>query len=365
HYMFTPNNYNCINNNTIVCIFKDKSGILWIGTGGGGLNKFNIQTGTFTHYTMKNGLPNNVIYGILEDSKGNLWLSTNKGLSCFDPVSEIFKNYDIKAGLQGYEFNGGAFYKTQSGEMFFGGQNGFNSFYPDRIEKNNHIPPVVITDLKLFNKPVDIKSGSPLEKHISYTKEITLSYTDNIFSLEFAALDYNNPPKNQYKYMLEGLHKNWIYLGYQHNISFTGLEPGKYILRVKASNNDGIWNETGTSLKIIITPPFWKTWWFRFLCLIGIFMLLFAWHQKRMQNLSLQLKSEAEMERLFEKHNISTREREIIQLILKGKTNKDIEDDLYISVSTVKNHVYNIYQKFGVNSRLELIHEIQKTVKRN
>ncbi|MCU0285531.1 MAG: LuxR C-terminal-related transcriptional regulator, partial [Acidobacteria bacterium] len=365
HYMNSPNSYNCLSSNVIICIYQAKSGTLWIGTGGGGLNKFHRETGTFTHYTTKNGLPNDTVYGILEDDQENLWLSTNKGLSCFNPVSEIFKNYNVKDGIQGYEFNSGAFYKSSSGEMFFGGQNGFNSFYPDRIEDNKHVPHLVITNLKLSNKTVDFKSNPLLKKHISYTDEITLSYRDNIFTIYFAALEFTNPAKNQYKYMMEGLHKNWINLGHQNNISFTGLEPGKYIFRVTGSNNDGIWNQTGTSLKIIITPPFWKTWWFRAICIVAILMLFFAWHKQRMANLSLQLKSEAEMERLFEKHNISSREREIIHLILKGKTNKDIEDVLYISVRTVKNHIYNIYQKFGVNSRLELIHEIQKSVKSN
>jgi DNA-binding CsgD family transcriptional regulator len=177
-------------------------------------------------------------------------------------------------------------------------------------------------------------------------------------------MDYANPSNNRFRCMLEGLHDHWIDLGTKHDVTFTGLEPGEYIFRIKGSNNDGVWNEQGTSLKIIINPPFWKTWWFRTLCTLALLGLLFTWHRKRMANLCLQLKSEAEMERLFEKHNISSREREIIQLILKGKTNKDIEDDLYISVRTVKNHVYNIYQKFGVSTRLELIHEIQKSVKR-
>jgi DNA-binding CsgD family transcriptional regulator len=132
---------------------------------------------------------------------------------------------------------------------------------------------------------------------------------------------------------------------------------------VKGSNNDGVWSEPGTSLKIIITPPFWQTWWFRTLCVVMLLAFLFAWHQKRMKYLSLRLKTEAEMGRIFEKHNISDREKQIVYLILKGKSNKEIEDILYISIKTVKNHVYSIYQKFGVNNRLELIHLIQQSVK--
>jgi DNA-binding CsgD family transcriptional regulator/streptogramin lyase len=374
HYQFSPGSPHGLSSNFIMGIYIDRADVLWIGTEGGGLNKYDPGTGTFTHYTTKNGLPDNVVCGILEDERGNLWLSTYKGLSRFDPSTGIFKNYDFKSGVQGYEYNTGAFYKSRSGEMFFGGVNGFNSFYPVEIEDNPYIPPIVFTDFKIFNKHVDIDNDSResqgtrdarLKKHIGFTDEIILSHKDKIFSLEFAALDYTNSPKNKYMYMVEGLHKDWVYLSHKHEVNFTGLDPGEYILRVKGSNNDGVWNQEGASLKIIITPPFWQTWWFRTLCVVTLLALIFAWHQNRMKNLSLQLKTEAEMERIFEKHNITYREKQVVHLILEGKSNKEIEDTLYISIRTVKNHVYNIYRKFGVNSRLELIHSIQKSIKVN
>ncbi len=188
-----------------------------------------------------------------------------------------------------------------------------------------------------------------------------------VFPLEFAGLDYTNHQKSQYMYMIEGLHEDWIYLGHKNEINFSDLEPGEYIFRVKSVNSvkrDGIGNEEGISLKIIVPLPFWQTWWFRMSIVLLLAILLFIWYRTRMKNLSLRLKTKTEMNRIFEEYNISCREREILQLILKGKTNKDIENALFISIRTVKNHVYNIYQKFGVKTRLELIHLILKSVAR-
>jgi DNA-binding CsgD family transcriptional regulator len=223
-------------------------------------------------------------------------------------------------------------------------------------------PPVVFTDFKIANKPVFIGENSPLKKHISEAEKIILSYRDNIFSFEFAALDYTNPGKNQYMYKLEGFNRDWIHLGHKHDMTFTNLDPGEYTLRIKGSNNDSIWENEGTSIKIIIIPPFWRTWWFRVLLILAVVALAFLWHRSRMKLLTLKLKTETEMGRILSKYNISPREQEIIRLILIGKTNKDIEDELFISLSTVKSHIYSAYQKLKVKNRLELIHLIQKSV---
>ncbi|MFQ5797448.1 MAG: ATP-binding protein, partial [Bacteroidota bacterium] len=174
-----------------------------------------------------------------------------------------FKNYYVQDGLQSNEFNLGAYHKSRSGEMFFGGINGFNSFYPDSIKDNPHIPPLVITGFQIFNESVKIspQGETPLQKHISVTDEIVLSHKDNVFSFEFAALDYNAPEKNQNAYMMEGFDEDWIYSGTRRFATYTNLDPGEYVFRVRGSNNDGIWNEEGTSVRIIITPPWWQTWW--------------------------------------------------------------------------------------------------------
>lgn len=263
HFRADPVDRKMLSNDYIFSIYKDKSGNLWIGTWGGGLNKLDPERLKFSRYTEENGLADNVIYGILEDDQGSLWMSSNKGLSAFDPKTETFTNYTVDDGLQSMEFNAGSFFKSKSGEMFFGGVNGFNAFYPDSIVQNTYIPPVVITSFLKFNQPV------PLEKSIADIKEIKLSYKDYFFSFEFAALDYRAPMKNSYAYMMGGLDKEWIRTDASKRFaSYTTLAPGKYIFKVKASNNDGIWNDQGASIRIVIKPPFWKTWWFFSICVL-------------------------------------------------------------------------------------------------
>ena len=363
-----PDNPDSLSYNTVLSILEDRSGVLWATTYGGGLNKVIRKQGEkikFVHYTEKDGLCNNSIYGMLEDAHGNLWLSTNKGISRFDPKTGISRSYTVSDGLQGHEYNGGAYFKSKSGEMFFGGPNGFNTFYPSEVKDNPHIPPIVFSGFKLFNQCSHVNEVSPLQNSITSTESLELSYRQNIFSIEFSAMDFTIPEKNQYAYMIEGYHSQWIDLGHAREINIIGLTPGEYTLKVKGTNNDGVWNEEGTSLGIIITPPFWQTWWFRALCVLIVVAGLIIWHRKRMERLSLRLKTESELNRIYENYNISNREKDILHLILKGKTNKDIEDELYISVKTVKNHVYNIYQKLGVKTRLELIHRIQKSARLN
>ncbi|MGH7450322.1 MAG: two-component regulator propeller domain-containing protein [bacterium] len=285
HYKNDPNNPNSLSDNWVNSIYEDRSEMLWIGTAGGGLNRFDRKKGRITHYRERDGLPNDCIYGILEDDHGNLWLSTNNGLSKFNPQTKEFKNYDVRDGLQSNEYNGHAYYKSAvSGEMFFGGINGFNAFHPDSVKDNPYIPPVVITAFARYN--TDDVAGKPIaEKGISETQEIELSYKDNIFTFEFAALSYRNTFKNQYVYTLEGFNENWIQLGTKHDVTFTNLDPGKYTLRVKGSNNDGVWNETGASVKIIITPPYWQTWWFRGLIAAAVIGFLVGLYNYRVSKL--------------------------------------------------------------------------------
>jgi two-component system sensor histidine kinase ChiS len=183
-------------------------------------------------------------------------------LSRFNPRTGEIKNYDVRDGLQSNEFNRAAYAKGQNGELFFGGVNGFNAFDPARVEDNPHLPPVILSDFQIFNKPVNIGNNSPLQKSIGETEEITLSYQDYVFSFEFAALDYTIPAKNQYAYMLEGFEQNWNYVDSTRRfVTYVNLPPGVYTFKVKGSNNDGVWNEEGTSLRVNITPPPWQTWW--------------------------------------------------------------------------------------------------------
>ena len=210
-----------------------------------------MKSGKAEHFSENEGLPNNVVYSVLPDNEGNLWLSTNRGICKFNIKTHKVRNYDVFDGLQGYEFNSGAYCKSGKGEMFFGGLNGVNYFYPVEVKDNPFIPSVVITSIISFDQslPVD---GS----------KIKLSYNHNFISFDFVSLDYSNPRNNKYKYILEGFDKSWINAGTRRFANYTNLEPGEYKFRVLGSNNDEVWKDKGAFVSFIIYPPFWKTWWF-------------------------------------------------------------------------------------------------------
>lgn len=240
-------------------IMEDAKGIMWLGSYDGGLIRYDPAKNTIRYYTMKDGLPSNVILGILEDEHRNLWITTDNGLAKFD--RKIFKTYTIEDGLPGNVFNYNSFYKDSHGEFFFGGYSGLLSFFPDQIKENKKEPTVIFTRLRLFNKTVVIGDESGLlKKNISLIDELTFSHAQNIFSVEFAALNYIRSEKNQYAYKLEGLDKEWNYIK-SPIATFYNLPPGTYKLLVKGSNNDGVWTAKPLQLTIHITPPFWKTWW--------------------------------------------------------------------------------------------------------
>jgi len=279
HFRHSDKNLETLSNDYIFCLYEDKAGNFWIGTWGSGLNQFDRDTGRFHSYTEKDGLADNAIYGILEDEEGRLWLSTNNGLSTFNPTTKKFRNYDVKDGLQSNEFNGGSFFKSKSGEMFFGGIHGFNAFYPNEIKNNPFVPPIHITAFLKFNEKTSLR---PLWNE---GDEIVLSYTDYVFSFEFAGLEYTAPEKNLYAYKMEGLDDTWIKTTADKRFaSYTTLAPGNYTFHVKGSNNDGVWNDTGTFLRVKIVPPIWKTWPFRIFVLALVLILGITWVRMRMKN---------------------------------------------------------------------------------
>jgi len=287
HHEHDASNRQSLSNNSVYCISEDTAGNIWVGTAGG-LNHFDIKKNNFTAYTEKDGLPNNAIWGILQDHKGNLWISTNKGLSKFNPGTKIFRNYTSSDGLQSNTFKAKAAYQSPGGEMFFGGVNGFNSFYPDSIKDNNFVPPVYITDFLVFNKPVGIGGNSPLQQSVNEVKEITLSYGQSVFTLEFAVLNFTHPEQNRYAYKLAGFDEEWNFAGNKRSATYTNLYPGKYIFHVKGTNNDGLWNENGTSVIITILPPFWLTWWFILSVCMLILGIAFGFYRFRMNIIQRQ-----------------------------------------------------------------------------
>ncbi len=251
-----------IKGNHIFQVYEDSQKRIWIATNGGGLCLYQPKTNTFKTWTTFDGLPNNTIKGILEDKHQNLWLATNEGLSEFLIRSNSFKNYTQADGLQGSEFLINAYAQNKEGEMFFGGTGGMNVFHPDSLKENNKVPSVYITGLRLFNKPVNIgQKGSPLQKNILATQELTFESNQNVISLEFTALDFESLKNNHYAYLMEGFDTDWQYVGTQRIASYTNLNAGEYTFRVKASNNDGVWNPQQATMKIIILPPWYKSWW--------------------------------------------------------------------------------------------------------
>ena len=288
HYKSDPSDPSSLSNNRILSINEDLSEMLWIGTYGGGFNKFDKKSGIFKHYTKKDGLPNDTVYGILFDNNGNLWLSTNKGISRFNSETETFRNYDVEDGLQDNEFNAASYYKNRKGEMFFGGVNGLNVFYPEDVKDNPHIPPIIVNAFRKLNEVTTFDAEN------SKTKKIELSNINNFIHFRFAALNYINPKKNQYACMLEGIDDEWIYCGTRRYASYTELKPGKYTFRVKGSNNDNVWNEEGISLRVAVVPAFWQTWWFKFLIVISGLGIVFSLYKvniikRQKKNLEIQV----------------------------------------------------------------------------
>jgi len=285
-YHSDPNDKKTLSNDSILSIYQDTSGNLWIGTSGGGLNLYNPETDSFTYFLEKDGLPNGVVYGILEDGFGYLWLSTNFGISRFDPETKTFRNFDAGDGLQSNEFNSGAFAKGRDGEFYFGGINGLTVFHPLSINENPYLPQVTLTSLTQDDQFIDIDSS------VETAKEIVLTWPQNSFEFEFAALSYNQPNKNQYAYYLEGFDPNWHFIDTKRDGRYTNLPGGEYTLLLKGANNNGIWNEIPTQINVKVIPPFWQTVWFRIILgftLIGIIAIGVQLNTKVMQDRNRQL----------------------------------------------------------------------------
>jgi len=299
HYQHDPNNPNSLSHNNINAIYIDSKDDIWVGTYGGGLNKFDSKAETFIHFFEIDGLANDIVYGMLEDDRGNLWISTKNGLSKFNPndvdkwgkpLPGAFKNYYKSDGFQDNEFTYFSYFQNSRGELFFGGVNGLNIFHPDSLIKNPNIPDIVLTEFSVLNKPAELDSS------ITIINKITLPHNKNFFSFRFAALDLTTPEKNQYAYKLEGLEADWVYCGNFNFANYTAIKPGNYTFRVKGSNNDGIWNKEGTSIKITILPPWWSTnLAYSFYVLLFLSVVYGIW---RFQINRLKMKHQLEIEHL-------------------------------------------------------------------
>jgi ligand-binding sensor domain-containing protein len=265
--------------NNINSIAQDHNGVIWIGTGAG-LCRLDEITKRFVTFSEKNGLPNDVVSQLLVDDKDRIWMSTNKGLSMLNESRTRFTNYDPADGLQGWEFSGRTALKAHDGYLCYGGKNGFNIFHPDSLRINNFKPPVILKRIMIFDEELKMDSS------FTNLKTLKLSYKQNFFSLEFAALNYDHPEKNQYDYQLINFDKKVVHNGTNRVISYTNVPPGNYTLKVTASNNDDVWNKAGFELELIIIPPFWATWWFKTIVvvvLVGSVLLFFRLRENRIK----------------------------------------------------------------------------------
>jgi signal transduction histidine kinase/CheY-like chemotaxis protein/AraC-like DNA-binding protein len=294
HYLTNSVSNSETNQYEVNTIFESKNGQLWLGTSGGGLATFDKNTETINYCKTPKE-----VYGIIEDEKGYLWLSTaTNGICKYNTRTKTFQIFNSFDGLQGEAFERKAFGKLDKGNLIFGGIKGVNIFHPDSIIENNYIPPIVITDFKLFNKSVArlSKSDDRFKSHFSELKSIELSYKENVFAIEFSALDFLSPSNDKYAYKLEGFDKDWIYTDSENNsATYTNLDGGKYTFKVKGSNSNNLWNEEATELKITVHPPYWKKWWFRLLITLLITNIAIAIIRNRLKSYKIQ---KLELERL-------------------------------------------------------------------
>ncbi|RPH37177.1 hypothetical protein EHM92_03375, partial [bacterium] len=279
HYHHDPADSLSLRHNTVLAMFEDTTGVLWVGTYGGGLDRFDPRTRTFTHFTESEGLPNNVVYGILPDDRGRLWLSTNRGLACYDIAGRACRNFSTVDGLPGDEFNQGAFARNRNGELLFGSVNGLVIVREVDNTINRIMPPIVLTSFTIHEQPAQ------LGRAIWSMDGIRLNHDQNFFAFEFAALDYILPAKSRYAYILEGLDRDWVECGTRRDARYTNVAPGEYVFRVRSSGSDGFWNVNEAAVRIVIEPPFWRTWWFIALCALACVAVGFALYRFRVNRL--------------------------------------------------------------------------------
>jgi len=374
HYIHDPSNANSLPSNEIRTITEDNNGVLWVGTSNG-LCYLDNETMEFIKPEASKRFPNQVINGILDDDENNLWISSNKGLIKFNLLDSAISNYELDDGIQGLNFNYNASLKSKlTGEMYFGGVNGFNVFDPKKVLPNPNKPKTIITSLKVNSQNVHINQKindrEILKQSINLTDSITLSYKENIFSLSFASLEYSSPERNQYSYRLVNFDTTWNYKeGSENEVTYMNLEPETYVFEIKSSNNDGIWSDNTQQLTIIILPPWWETWWFRTFLGISIIVLALSFykyrtHQLKRRNELLErkvnertneLKQSQEQvllqnQDLQEKQNeILTQNEELIQTQEELQTQRDYIDEKNKELQKINDNT-----KLGIEAAKEI-----------
>lgn len=332
HYIHSSDS-SSLSNNSINCIYEDEEHVLWIGTSLG-LDRFDRAKGTFRTWTVASGLPSNLVYGVVSDGHGKLWITTSHGLSQFDPRNGRFRNFSMADGLQSNEFKPHAALRSSAGLLYVGGVNGFNEFDPARIDSDRTQAPLLFTGFQIFNKDVGMSNDSAL----------TLSYVNSVISFEFAYLNYAAPENNQYEYKLDGFDTGWNNIGARRMVTFTNLDPGDYTLLVRARNTHGGWTPHPASLAITITPPFWKTWWFRVLLVLAVAGIAMTAHWQRTRALKRQTK--------------------LLELKVSQLLERAVAQNRYELASDILHDIGNAIVGFGTYvTRLKKITEISWTTK--
>ena len=332
---------NSLSNDLALVVFIDSKNYAWIGTQDG-LNQLDPKTGTIKKYFTNEGLPSDLIMDILEDDNHDIWIGTTNGLSKFNPEDSSFKTFSVQDGLATNEFSRLACFKDKSGEMYFGGRGGLTCFNPGSIRLNNYEPPVYMTDFKLFNQEVKIAAdnvtkGFSIPQQITYCKDITLGHDQNVLTFQFTALNYISPEKNQYRYKLEGFDKHWSFPDYKREVTYTNLDPGEYTFRVMASNNDGIWNNEGASVKIVVKPPFWKTRWAYAAYLLFTVLLLYAFRRLVLHEAGIKRKLELEQLEIQKLH-----EMDLLKMQFFANVSHEFRTPLTLIIGPIERLIHDV-----------------------
>jgi signal transduction histidine kinase/ligand-binding sensor domain-containing protein/DNA-binding response OmpR family regulator len=335
-------------------LLHDSRGNMWVGTFGEGLSLYDKKNQTFITFAEKDGLQNSTVYQIIEDLNGLIWLSTNAGISSFDVTKRTFRNYTHHNGVQNNNFVRASGMRLSNGELVFGGIEGFNYFNPAKLTINSNVPVVLLTDLRVANKPVVPGDGAPIKEHISAANEIRLAYKQN-FALSFVALNYTIPKQNHYAYMLEGFDKDWIYSGTTNTASYTNLDPGEYTFHVKAGNNDGIWSTKDTVIKIYVQPPFWRTAYAYLFYIIAIGGLLLYSRYRGITRIRKKFLLEQERQEV-------KRAQELDRLKIKFLTN--LSHDFRTPISLIMGPVDQLITEEKTDGRLEKLNMVRRNARR-
>jgi ligand-binding sensor domain-containing protein/signal transduction histidine kinase len=373
---------NKMNSNTSYCLLETANGKIYAGTIGDGLEYFDEAANRFVSLESRDKFSSEFVYAALEDKLGNIWISSNKGISMYDPNNKIVKNYSAEDGLQADEFKPHSAFRTKSGMLYFGGINGYNSFYPGQIRDKTYNPSIVLTDFQLFNKSVPIaqseKDLSPLKQDISETKSLSLKYNQSVFSFVFASLDYSVRDKKNYAYKLEGFDKDWNYVVNKNSATYTNLNHGDYVFKVKSQNNLGEWSPNICTINLTIVPPFWLTWWFKILMGLILVIIPVGFSYWRINQLRHQkeLLEKSVNERTNEIHSKNEQlNQQALILIQRNDQLKDLnstKDKLFSIISHDLRSPFNAilgfqellldnYENFSDDDRLNMIKQAQST----